>query len=205
LQAHAVHFLFFSLSLVEVFPSLQRGECSHDTRLEREKKKEVSVEMVWKGTGKKKRRKQKPKVRQGKKRKQNNESSRRRTEQKKNKEMNFINSLIEKSRLIADPRTENWPLMDFQQVVLIALCYILVVALELNLRLIPKMELKVVRVVHNFVLTILSAYMCIEMLLQAAKTSFWGPIHRGPEGLGVRASFFFLILCSHIGVVRFFC
>jgi len=99
--------------------------------------------------------------------------------------MEFINSLFSGSKLIADPRTSELPFMELQEVFFICLAYILIILLEKNLKLLPKMELKILRIVHNLILTALSLYMCVEMLYQASMTSWYGPIFRGEKGLGM--------------------
>jgi len=48
-----------------------------------------------------------------------------------------------------------------------------------------EMELWSFRLFHNALLTLLSLYLTVEMLRQAALTSFYGPIFRGEKGLGM--------------------
>src|SRR4051794_19865560 len=104
--------------------------------------------------------------------------------------MKFVEDLLRIVPVAPDDRTREWPLMDLNQTLYISLGYVVfsIVGRQLfNEK--TKWELKAVRVLHNALMTFLNLYMVIEMLRQASKTSWYGPITRGEEGLGVRICF----------------
>jgi len=95
---------------------------------------------------------------------------------------------LSRSSLIADERTKEWPLMKLSHALIVTGSYIAFVLLAKYtplFSLFPKMELKIVRVIHNFLMTALNCYLVVELLIQAHKTSYYGPIFRGEQGLGM--------------------
>ena len=100
--------------------------------------------------------------------------------------MSLIHEFLNKSKLIPDERTQNWPLMKFEESFLITLVYVLFVLIgKVLFRPLPKMELYYIRVLHNLFMTLINLYLVIEILRQAALTSWYGPIIRNESGLGV--------------------
>ncbi len=85
-----------------------------------------------------------------------------------------------------DERTKDWPLMDLGHVAVTSLVYLGAVFFgPVLLKNVKAMDLKVMRIIHNFSMFALNLYMAIEILRQAAKTSWYGPIMRDERGLGV--------------------
>jgi len=97
-----------------------------------------------------------------------------------------------------DPRTKNWPLLDFRVMLFFTLGYLwLVASLWLIMKYVPPMRrweegkgfnVKYFAVLHNIVLTALSAYMFVEILHQAIAQhySLWGnAVDRSSNGLGM--------------------
>jgi len=85
-----------------------------------------------------------------------------------------------------DERTKDWPLMNLNHVVLASLIYLGAVFLGPYLMQgQKKLELKNIRIIHNFAMFALNLYMAGEILRQAAKTSWYGPIFRDERGLGM--------------------
>jgi len=100
-----------------------------------------------------------------------------------------MDEIITKSRVVPDPRTANWPLMEFKDAATVTLAYVVFVLVgRIVLRRLPKMELYWIRAFHNLSMTLLNFYMCIEIIRQQNSVGFWyGPIVRGPEGTGMAA------------------
>jgi len=93
---------------------------------------------------------------------------------------------LSQSKLVPDGRTSGWFLMDPVQMISVAVGYlILIVVGRIVMKNQKGMDLWGFRIFHNALLTVLSLYMTIEMLRQAALTSFYGPIIRDERGLGM--------------------
>lgn len=99
--------------------------------------------------------------------------------------MSLIQDLFQKSQAVPDPRTGDWPLMKFEHAVSITLAYVTLVVIEKRIRILPKLDLYFVRIIHNFAMTAINFYLVVELLRQAAATSWYGPIVRDDRGTGV--------------------
>jgi len=98
----------------------------------------------------------------------------------------FVDELVTKSTVVKDQRTQHLPLMDLWTMLGICASYVIFVLVGIPLaKSLPKMELKFLRVVHNSFLTVFNFYMCVEMLIQAHNTSWYGPLFRDERGLGM--------------------
>ncbi len=87
---------------------------------------------------------------------------------------------------IPDPRTAEWPLVDFNQAVIVSSVYALCVLVGPKLlRDVKKRELQALRVIYNGLMALLNLYIVVELLRQAALTTWFGPITQGEQGLGV--------------------
>jgi hypothetical protein len=102
---------------------------------------------------------------------------------------NEIVSLFQESKLVPDPRTAEWPLMDLKSASVVAFFYIAIVLLSKIVKF-PKMELKAARIIHNGLMTLINFYLVVELLIQASATSWYGPIVRDQRGVGVTSLFF---------------
>jgi len=112
--------------------------------------------------------------------------------------MEYIHELSVKSRLVPDPRTGDWPLMNPVHAVAVTLAYIVFVLVGKRVfPSLPKFDLYIIRVLHNFAMTVINFYLVVELLRQAAKTSWYGPIVRDERGLGM-ASALWLFYVSKI-------
>jgi elongation of very long chain fatty acids protein 4 len=99
---------------------------------------------------------------------------------------NLMEDLFGKSKLVADPRTENWPLMNFNHAAGATLAYVAIVLIGKRVfRNLPASEMYVPRVLHNLLMTLFNLYLVIEILIQASKTSWYGPIVRDERGTGM--------------------
>jgi len=87
--------------------------------------------------------------------------------------------------IFPDSRTKNWPLMDSNVAICIALAYVLIVLIAPYIvKQLPKLELKLIRVLHNFILTVLNLYLVVEMINQASSTK-WYSMVPGEQGIGM--------------------
>jgi len=99
---------------------------------------------------------------------------------------NFFEELLAKSKLVADPRTENWPLMNFNHAAGASLAYVAIVLIGKRVfRNMPPNEMYYARILHNLIMTLFNLYLVIEILHQASRTSWYGPIVRDERGTGM--------------------
>jgi len=93
---------------------------------------------------------------------------------------------LSQSKLVPDPRTTEWFLMNPVHMFAVALSYlVLIVVGKAVMKNRKEFNLWSFRVFHNAFLTALSLYLVVEMLRQASLTSFYGPIIRDSRGNGM--------------------
>jgi len=93
---------------------------------------------------------------------------------------------LSKSILVPDERTVGWFLMEPAHMLATAAGYLICILLgKAAMKNAKGFDLWGIRVFHNAVLTALSLFMTIEIIHQAALTSFYGPIVKGEKGLGM--------------------
>jgi len=96
--------------------------------------------------------------------------------------LNFISS----SQAIPDERTKNWPVMDVRLVTAICVGYVVFIIIgKWVMEKQKAFDLRFIRVIHNAIMTGINFYMVVEILIQASKTSWYGPIYRSERGLGM--------------------
>eukprot|EP01115_Flamella_aegyptia_P004365 TRINITY_DN1889_c0_g1_i2.p1 TRINITY_DN1889_c0_g1~~TRINITY_DN1889_c0_g1_i2.p1 ORF type:complete len:277 (+),score=89.23 TRINITY_DN1889_c0_g1_i2:33-833(+) len=101
-------------------------------------------------------------------------------------------------KVIPDPRTEGWPMMDAQQMLLACAGYLAFIVIgKLVMSFLPKMELKSLRTVHNGLLTVFNLYLVIELLRQAAATGWYAPLVTGDAGLGMAAALYLFYMSKY--------
>mmetsp|Transcript_26412 Transcript_26412/g.37184 ORF Transcript_26412/g.37184 Transcript_26412/m.37184 type:complete len:280 (-) Transcript_26412:43-882(-) len=97
----------------------------------------------------------------------------------------LANTLQSYVPIAVDGRTTEWPMMRLHDALLTSLAYLVFVIAGRYLSFLPKMELKFIRMIHNFFLTIINLYMVVEIFRQAYNTTLTGPITRGEAGVGL--------------------
>jgi len=90
------------------------------------------------------------------------------------------------AKLQMDERTKEWPLMNPVHMLLVSAGYIIFVVLGKSFtKDAEKMELRTLRILHNFAMTAVNLYICCEMIRQCMATQWYGPILRDQRGLGM--------------------
>lgn len=87
-----------------------------------------------------------------------------------------------------DPRTKDWPLMEFNHVLYCCLGYLVLIFVgKAIMKNVEKFELKGLRILHNGALTLFNFYLIAEMIHQAVVSTgtLYHPIIRDERGLGM--------------------